>query len=124
MFKWPMSKWQSENLPEASFNLFLAAQTAAQTVEFSPDDIALLIKRLQWQTINKSQQLRHIKLNPRDTQILQCKYVTPVVLATKFYMMMAHKFDIEKRHWGRYQIVQTKLHQYKYYKVGGIGKHE
>ena len=35
--------------PEASFNL----SRAAQTVEFSPDDIAMLNKRLQWQITNK-----------------------------------------------------------------------
>ena len=124
MFKYaPMSEWQSENLPEASFDPSLAAQTAAQTVEFSPDDIVLLNKRLRWQTTNKSRQLRHIKLDPRDTHISQCKQVTRAVLAAKFYAM-AHGLNIEKRHWGRYQIVQTKSHQHKHYGMGGMGKHE
>lgn len=44
---------------EASFNLF----RAAQTVEFLPDDIALLNKRLQWQITNKSRGLRYIQLD-------------------------------------------------------------
>ena len=48
--------------PEASFEL----SRAAQTVEFSPDDIALLNKRLQWQITNKSRELRYVKLD-RDT---------------------------------------------------------
>ena len=47
MFKWPMSKWQSENLPEAFFNPSLTAQTAAQIVEFLQDNIPLLKKRLR-----------------------------------------------------------------------------
>ncbi len=40
--------------PEASLDL----SRAPQTVEFSPDDIALLNKRLQWQITNKSRGLR------------------------------------------------------------------
>ena len=124
MFKCaPMSEWQSENLPEASFDPSLAAQTAAQTVEFSPDDIALLNKRLRRQTTNKSRQLRHVKLDPRDTHMSLCKQVTRAVLAAKLYAM-AHGLDIEKRHWRRYQIVRTKSHQHKHYGMGGIGKHE
>ena len=43
----PMFEWPSENLPEASFNLFFTTQAAAQTVEFSSDNIALLNKWLQ-----------------------------------------------------------------------------
>lgn len=68
-----MSKWQSENLPEAFFNPFLAAkitaQIAAQTIEYLPDSNALLNKQLHWQTINKPQQLHPIKLDPQDTPV-------------------------------------------------------
>ncbi len=46
-------------LPEASFDL----SQAAQTVESSSDDIALLNKRFQWQITNKSRGLRYVKLN-------------------------------------------------------------
>ena len=52
--------------PEASFNLF----QAAQTVEFLPDDIALLNKRLQWQITNKSQGLHYIKLDQDTLQLI------------------------------------------------------
>ena len=52
--------------PEASFNLF----QAAQTVEFLPDDIALLNKRLQWQITNKSQGLHYIKLDQDTLQLV------------------------------------------------------
>lgn len=47
MFKYAlMSKWKLENLLKASSNPFLVAQTAAKMVEFLPDNIALLNKRL------------------------------------------------------------------------------
>lgn len=52
--------------PEASFHLFQAAQTA----EFSPHDIAMLNKRLQWQITNKSQGLRYIKLDQDTLQLV------------------------------------------------------
>lgn len=48
--------------PEASFDL----SCATETVEFLPDNIAPLNKRLRWQIINKSQKLYYIKLD-RDT---------------------------------------------------------
>ena len=37
---------------------------------------------------------------------------------------MTHRFEIEKRHWGRYHIVRAKSHQYKDYGMGGSDKHE
>ncbi len=52
--------------PEASFDL----SRVAQTVEFPPDDIALLNKRLQWQITNKSEGLRYVKLNQNDLQLV------------------------------------------------------
>ena len=52
--------------PEASFDL----SRAAQTVEFSADDIALLNKRLQWQITNKSRGLRYIKLDQDTFQLV------------------------------------------------------
>lgn len=48
--------------PEASFDV----SCATETVEFLPDNIAPLNKRLRWQIINKSQKLYYIKLD-RDT---------------------------------------------------------
>ena len=38
--------------------------------------------------------------------------------------MMAYKFDIKKWYWERYQIVQIKSHQYKYYGIDDISKYE
>ena len=53
IFKYaPMSKWQ-----------FIDFSYTALIVEFSPDDIALLNKRLQRQTTNQSRQLHYVKLN-------------------------------------------------------------
>ena len=98
MFKCaPISKWPSENLPEASFDPSLTTQTTAQTVKFSPDNIALLNKRLQQQTTNKFRQLCHVKLDPRDTHMSQCKQVKRDVLATELYAM-AHMLNSKKRH--------------------------
>ena len=37
---------------------------------------------------------------------------------------MAHKFDIKKQHWGRYQIMQKISCQHQHYGMGGTGKHE
>ena len=71
----------TQYLPETSFDPSLAAQIAAQTVEFSPDNIALLNKRLQRQTTNKSRQLLHVKLDPQDTH-LQIGYVICVANIT------------------------------------------
>ena len=82
-------------------------------VESLPDDVALLDKQLQWQINNKSRGLRHVKLG-QDTL-----HVLAVELYTK-----AHKFDIKKQHWGRYQIMQKKSCQYQHYGMGGTGKHQ
>ncbi len=49
--------------------------------------------------------------------------MTRSVLAAELYAM-AHGFGIEKRHWGRYQIVQKKSYQHQHYGMGGTGKHE
>ncbi len=54
---------------EVSFDL----SQAAQTVEFSPDNIALLNKRLQWQITNKFQGLRYVKLNQNTLQLVVFK---------------------------------------------------
>ena len=51
---------------EASFDL----SRAAQTVEFLPDNIAMLNKRLQWQITNKSRGLRYIKLDQDTLQLI------------------------------------------------------
>lgn len=51
---------------KASFDL----SRAAQTVEFSPDDIALLNKRLQWQINNNSRGLRYVKLDQDTLQLV------------------------------------------------------
>ena len=97
----------TQHLPEASFDLFCAAQT----VEFSPDDIALLDKRLQRQINNNSQGLCY------DQDTLR-------ILAAELYAM-GHGFNIiEKRHWGRYQIIRTKSYQHHHYGMGGTDKHE
>ena len=52
--------------PETSFDL----SRAAQTVEFLPDDIALLNKQLQWQITNKSRGLRYVKLDQDTLQLV------------------------------------------------------
>ena len=49
--------------------------------------------------------------------------VTRSVLLIELYAM-ARVFDIKKQHWGKYQIIQKKLHQYKHYGMGGTGKHK
>ena len=140
----PVSEWQSENLLEVSSDPSLAAQIAAQiaaqTVKSLPDDNALSNKRLQWQITNKSRGLCYVKLD-QDTLLLSqigciiclanaiikaniihwCKQVTCGILAAKLYAM-AHGFGIEKRHWGRYQIVRTKSYQHLHYGIGETGK--
>ena len=118
MFKYaPMFKWQSQNILQVSSDPSLAAQTAAKTVEFSANDIALLNKQLQQQITDKSRGLRHVKLNPQDTHlqigyviylanttnkanihwssILKCERMTRNILAAKLHVM-AHRLAIEK----------------------------
>lgn len=65
--------------PEASFD----PSHAAQKVKFSPDNIALLNKQLQWKINNKYRGLRYVKLD-QDTL---------GVLSAELYGM-AHGFDI------------------------------
>ena len=52
--------------PEASFDLF----QAAQIVEFLANDIAFLNKRLQLQITNKSRGLRYIKLDQNTLELV------------------------------------------------------
>ena len=146
-----MSAWQLSSTL-ASFSLLLTSEAsfnlsrAGQTIEFSPNDQALLNKRLQWQITDKSRGLRYVKLDPRDTHLLsqigyvisladatnkanvhwssiKCKRVTHrrVFLAAELYAM-THRVDIEKRHWGRYQIVRAKFYQHKHYGMGKTSK--
>lgn len=51
------------------------------------------------------------------------KWVTYDVLAVEMYVM-AYRFDIEKRHWGRYEIIRKKSCQYQDYGKGRMSKHE
>ena len=80
-----------QNLPDASFNLSRAAQTA--------------------------------KISPDNDTVQPIRQVTHSVLAAEIYAM-AHGFDIEKRHWGRYQIVRAKSYQHKHYGIGGTSKYK
>ena len=48
--------------PMSECEVFPNLSHTAPTVEFLPDDISLLDKRLQWQINNKSQGIRHVKL--------------------------------------------------------------
>ncbi len=64
---------------------YLSFSHATKTVKSSPDNIALVYKQLQRQITN-----------------------------SELYAM-AHRFGIEKRHWGRYQIVQKKVYQHQHY---------
>ena len=52
--------------PEASFDLFYAAQST----EFSLADIAALNKRLQWQLENKDRGLKYVKLDSESLQLV------------------------------------------------------
>ena len=52
--------------PEASFDL----SYAAQSTEFSPDDIIALNKRLQWQLDNQDRGLKYVKLDQDDLQVV------------------------------------------------------
>ena len=153
------SKWQSSStlasfsllvdyssvqLPsKASFNL----SQITPKVEFLPDFINLLTKRLKWQITNKSCGLRYAKVDLQNTHLLlhtsyvicfvystnkanishwssiQCYQVTRGVHAANLYTM-TYGLGIEKRHWGRYQIVRTKLYQHQHYGIDRTGKHE
>ena len=52
--------------PEASFDL----SYAAQSTEFTPDDVTALNKRLQWQIDNKTRGLRYVKLDPNSLKVV------------------------------------------------------
>ena len=52
--------------PEASFNL----SYAAQSTEFSSDNISILNKRLQWQMDNQLRGLKYVKLDHNDLQLV------------------------------------------------------
>ena len=96
--------------------------------------------------IDKFQGLCHVKFNLQDIHLLsqigyvicpanatnkmnihlslrRCNLVMRSLLSTKLYII-AHVFDIKKWHWRKYQIMQKKLHQHKYYKIGGTSKHK
>jgi hypothetical protein len=51
---------------EASFDLF----RAAQSIEIISDDIISLNKRLNWQIINQSRDLKYVKLNQSTLQLV------------------------------------------------------
>lgn len=36
---------------------------------------------------------------------------------------MTHTFDIKKKYWRRYQIMQKKSYQHEYYRISEIGKY-
>ena len=52
--------------PKASFDLFYAAQST----DYTPDDINLLNKRLAWQRTNKSRGLKYVQLHQDSLQIV------------------------------------------------------
>lgn len=52
--------------PEASYDL----SRAAQSTDFTKDDVAALNKRLQWQVDNKSRGLRFVKLDQDSLQLI------------------------------------------------------
>ena len=101
----------TQNLPDASFDLSCVAQTA----KFSPNnnDLSSQIGYVIClaDTVNKA--------NIIHWSSMKCKRVTRGILAVELYAMTPkfdiNRFDIEKLHWGRYQIVQAKSHQHKHY---------
>ncbi len=106
-----MSKWQFNStltsfslladyssiklIKDAFLNLSRTPQTVAQFVEFLPNTNAF---------INKFWGLCHVKTESANA--------------------IVYRFHLEKWHWGRYQIIQIKLYQYKRYQMGGTNKHE
>lgn len=52
--------------PEASFDL----SVAAQSTEFTKEEVAALNKRLQWQLDNKSRGLKYVKLNTKALRLI------------------------------------------------------
>ena len=104
----------TQNLPEASFDPF----RIIQTVDFLPANITLLNKQLWLPITYQSRGISYVKLNQNTLQLV----ISTNALVELF--AMAHEFEIEKQHWERYQIVQAKLPQHKYYGMSGTGKHE
>ncbi len=80
-----------------SLNLFFAAQTVEQTVEFSPDDIALLNKRLQWQITEICYVICLANVINKANTIYWWLQLIRGVSAADLYAM-AHGLDIEKRY--------------------------
>ena len=160
IFKYALtSKWQSSStsanfssladyssvqLPsKASFNL----SQIVPKVEFLPDFINLLTKRLKWQITDKSCGLRYAKVNLQNTHLLlhtgyvicfvhltnkaninhwssiQCYQVTRGIHGANLYAM-TYGLSIEKRYWERYQNVRIKSHQHQHYGMVGMGKYE
>ncbi len=107
----------------ASLNLFLAVQTAKQTVEFLLDNIALLNKWLQWQITEIGYVIYLANVINKANTIYWWPQLMCGVLAADLYTM-AHGFDIEKQHWGRYKIMQKKSCQHQDYRKGKTGKYK
>ena len=113
----------TQNLPEASFNL----SRAAQTVKFSPDNGIIQVQLVVFTdssfTDNSDllSQINYATYLADATNRIKYKGVTRGVLAAELYAI-AHRFDIEKQHWERYQIVQKKSYQHQHYRMGGTGR--
>ena len=97
----------TQHLPETSFDL----TRSAQKVKFTADiDIISYVICLA-DTTNKGNIMHWYNR------------VTRGVLAVELYAM-THRFDIEKRHWGRYQIVRKKSYQHQHYGMGETGEYK
>ena len=97
----------TQNLSEASFDF----SRSAQKVKFTADiDIISYVICLA-DTTNKGNIMHWYNR------------VTRGVLAVELYAM-THRFDIEKRHWGRYQIVRKKSYQHQHYGMGETGEYK
>lgn len=53
----------------------------------------------------------------------RCNQTTCDILLAKLYMI-AHWFDIKKRYWERYLIIQAKSYQYEQYRMGRTSKYK
>ncbi len=82
-----------------SLNLFLATETAKQTVEFLSDNIVLLNKQLQWQITKISYVICLANVISKANIIYWWPQLMCVVSTADLYMM-GHGLDIEKQHWG------------------------
>ncbi|MCJ1348586.1 hypothetical protein MMC31_006818, partial [Peltigera leucophlebia] len=95
----------TQNLPDASSDLSCAAQKA----KFSPDNDTV---QLIGYGICVSDSTNNVNI------MYRCNQTTRDVLSAEFYAM-AHGFNIEKRNWGRYVIMQKKSCQHQDYGRGG-----